>query len=221
MEKTVKNDGVILDIDGTIWNTTGVVAVAWNRAIDISGFQKEFDVRKVNAQMLQGEFGKTMDRIAQDLWPHLPKEKADVLLSHCCSEEHLAVKETALDLTYPGVIETIRELSSSTNFFIVSNCQDGYIELTMEKCGISDYIKDYESFGRTDKGKAENLQMIVQRNQISSPIYVGDTQGDADACAQAGIPFVWASYGFGKANEDSYIAKLKRFSDLHEIVFIP
>ena len=26
-------DGIILDIDGTIWNTTGIVAVAWNKAI--------------------------------------------------------------------------------------------------------------------------------------------------------------------------------------------
>ncbi len=62
-----KFDGIILDIDGTIWNTTGIISVAWNRAIDISGL----NARKVNAQMLQAEFGKTMEVIAQDLWPEL------------------------------------------------------------------------------------------------------------------------------------------------------
>ena len=27
-------DGLILDVDGTIWNTTGIVAQAWNKVID-------------------------------------------------------------------------------------------------------------------------------------------------------------------------------------------
>ena len=217
----VKYDGVILDIDGTIWNTTGIVAVAWNRAIDISGLQKSYPIKKVNAQILQNEFGKTMDTIGLDLWPELPDEKRSALLSNCCTEEHISLSETGLDITYPGVVETIKKLSETLNIFIVSNCQDGYIELVCEKCGISDYIKDFECFGRTGKGKAENLQMIVQRNQISSPIYVGDTQGDADACRQAGIPFVWASYGFGEVKIDDCIAKLSKFSDLNEIVFLP
>ena len=66
-------DGIILDIDGTIWNTTGIVAVAWNKAIDRSGL----DAKKVNAQILQGEFGKTMDVIACDLWPNLSREEQD------------------------------------------------------------------------------------------------------------------------------------------------
>lgn len=56
-------NGIILDIDGTIWNTTGIVAVAWNKAIEMSGLK----AKKVNAQVLQQEFGKTMDTIASDL----------------------------------------------------------------------------------------------------------------------------------------------------------
>ena len=27
-------DGLILDVDGTIWNTTGIVAQAWNKTFD-------------------------------------------------------------------------------------------------------------------------------------------------------------------------------------------
>ena len=34
----IKTDGIILDIDGTLWNTTGVVAKAWNKAIADCGF---------------------------------------------------------------------------------------------------------------------------------------------------------------------------------------
>ena len=35
---TMKFDGVILDIDGTIWNTTEIVADAWNKAIECSHY---------------------------------------------------------------------------------------------------------------------------------------------------------------------------------------
>ena len=76
MEDIIKYDGIILDIDGTIWNTTGIVAVAWNRAIDMSGF----NARKVVAQDLQKEFGKTMDKIAESLWPDLNADERAILI---------------------------------------------------------------------------------------------------------------------------------------------
>ena len=37
----------------------------------------------------------------------------------------------------------------------------------------------------------------MERNRITSAAYVGDTQGDLEAARLAGIPFVWAAYGFG------------------------
>ena len=174
-----------------------------------------FDAAKVNAQALQQEFGKTMDVIAKDLWPNLDKAKREILMSYCCSEEQIALQENVVDISYPEVIETIKELSASEYIYVVSNCQSGYIELTLEKTGLTDYIKDFECFGRTGKGKAENLQLLVTRNQIMHPVYVGDTQGDADACSQAGIPFVWASYGFGSV--EKYYERIDRFSDVKKL----
>ncbi|MCR5762802.1 MAG: HAD hydrolase-like protein [Treponema sp.] len=206
-----KFDALILDIDGTIWNTTGIVAVAWNKAIEISGF----DASKVNAQILQNEFGKTMDVIAKDLWPSLEKSKRDILLSHCCSEEQIALKENNLEICYAGVVDTVKEISVHENVYVVSNCQNGYIELMLDKTGLKCYIKDFECFGRTGKGKAENIQLLMTRNQIHYPVYVGDTQGDADACAQAGVKFVWASYGFGKVSQ--YYDKISNFEEIKKL----
>ena len=205
-------DALILDIDGTIWNTTGIVAVAWNKAIDISGLK----AKKVNAQILQGEFGKPMDVIAADLWPELSKEDQDKLLSYCCTEEQIAISQSTIDITYPGAVEAIKELSTIQNLYIVSNCQNGYIELTMEKTGITQYIKDFECFGRTGKAKAENIQILCARNGIRSPVYLGDTQGDSDACKQAGIPFIWASWGFGQST--GYIEKAESYPELVAII---
>lgn len=207
-----KFQGIILDIDGTIWNTTGLAAKGYNTAIEKSGT----GARKVTAEILQREFGKTLDVITADLWPELSIPDRQNLITNCCKEEHIEVSNNEIDITYPGVIDTIKELSSTETFYIVSNCEDGYVELTMKKTGLEPYIKDFECFGKTGKSKSENIKLLIGRNNLKSAVYVGDTQGDANACKEAGIPFIWASYGFGKVSE--YMAKIDKFSDLIKII---
>lgn len=207
----IKTDGIILDIDGTLWNTTGVVAKAWNKAIADCGF----DAALVNASGLQKEFGKPMNVIADDLWPALSQEQKDLLMKQCCVREQEALKENHEDISYPAVRDTIKTLAQKFRLYIVSNCQSGYIELTMEKNEIADFIKDHECYGDTGLGKADNLRLLVRRNGIKAPVYVGDTQGDADACREAGVKFVWAGYGFGSVQE--FAAKVDRFDQLLDL----
>ena len=99
--------------------------------------------------------------------------------------------------------------------FIVSNCQSGYIEVVIKKNHIENYITDFECFGNQGKPKDENIKLIIQRNNLKAPVYVGDTQGDYEACQKAGVPFVWAAYGFGKP--DAYVAKIEKFSELKDL----
>ncbi len=208
----IKTDGIILDIDGTLWNTTGVVADAWNKAIADCGF----DAAQTTASGLQKEFGKPMNVIADDLWPNLSQEQKNILMKQCCVREQEAIEGNTKDITYPAVRDTIKALAQKFRLYIVSNCQSGYIELTMEKNKIADYIKDHECYGDTGMGKADNLRLLVQRNAIKAPVYIGDTQGDADACREAGVKFVWASYGFGSVQE--FAAKIDRFDQLLDLL---
>lgn len=208
----IKTDGIILDIDGTLWNTTGVVADAWNKAIADCGY----DAAQVNAAGLQKEFGKPMNIIADDLWPNLSQEQKKILMKQCCVREQEAIESNTKDITFPAVRDTIKALAKKFNLYIVSNCQAGYIELTMRKNGIEPCVRDHECYGNTGLGKADNLRLLVQRNAIKEPLYVGDTQGDADACREAGVKFVWASYGFGSVQE--FAAKIDRFDQLLDLL---
>lgn len=201
-------DSLILDIDGTIWNTTEIVAEAWNKAIDENFPQ----VKHVSGKILQGQFGKTMKVIADNLFAVLSEEEKSVLMEKCCIEEQAALKENTKNITYDGVSEGIKKLSEKIPVFIVSNCQNGYVEVVMEKNGIRNFIKDFECYGRTGFGKAENIKLICKRNGLKAPVYVGDTKGDEEACIKAGIPFIWASYGFGTC--DSYYGKINCFSEI-------
>lgn len=210
----MKFDGLILDVDGTIWNTTGIVAEAWNLAFD----QFFPQVPHVTADILKGQFGKPMDVIADNLFSMLNQEDKNFLMKKCCEMEQKALLQNTRNITYDGVIDTIQRISKTIPVFIVSNCQSGYIELVMKKNEITDLIKDFECFGNTGKSKGENIRLIVNRNGLKAPLYVGDTQGDYEACKEAGVPFVWAAYGFGKPEDDNYFSKIEKFEQLELLI---
>ena len=42
--------------------------------------------------------------------------------------------------------------------------------------------------------------------------YIGDTQGDLEACREAGLPFVFCAYGLGQA--DSWDGKIDSIEEL-------
>ena len=188
-------ESIIFDVDGTLWDTTDVVAQAWNKAIaEVGG-----TATVVSAALLKKEFGKTMKAIADSLFPDADERTKDRLMEKCCIYEHKALEENTENLLFPDVVETVIKLAEKYRIFIVSNCQSGYIELFMRKSGVESYIQDWECFGDTDKGKGENILSLMQRNQITDAVYVGDTQGDYEATKKAQVPFIFVKYGFGQA----------------------
>lgn len=199
-----KIDGIILDVDGTLWDSTPIVARAWTRAVQECGY-KDFTVA---ADTLKQLFGKTMAVIAQEMLPQLSDEEREKAMELCCGYEHEALMEDECKICYPGVVSTIRALSKKVPVCIVSNCQSGYIELFLEKTGLGPYVTDIECYGNTGKNKGENIRLVAERQGFRTPVYVGDTKGDCEASREAGIPFVYASYGFGQPeNADAEIAQ--------------
>ncbi|MDV3427488.1 MAG: HAD family hydrolase [Bacillota bacterium] len=192
---------IIFDVDGTLWDTTEIVAKAWNKVIaEIGG-----TAAVITSDLLKKEFGKTMEVIADDLFHDASDSKRALIMNQCCKYEHDALKENMDDLLFPDVKETLRKLSEKCGLFIVSNCQSGYIELFMKKAGVEKYITDYECFGNTGKNKGENIMLVIKRNNLQDAVYIGDTQGDYEATVLAGIPFIFAKYGFG-STPDCYLA---------------
>ena len=210
----MKYDSIILDVDGTIWDTTPIVAKAWNKAIDELFPQ----VPHVSADILKGQFGKTMDVIGRNLFGELNDKDQETLLARCCEEEQRALDLNEEDIAYEGVVQTIREIAGKIPLFIVSNCQAGYIELVMKKNKIEDCITDFECFGNNGLTKDCNIKLLVERNGLKAPVYVGDTQGDLEACKLAGVPFIWAEYGFGAVEQDEIAGSVKGFSELTQIL---
>ncbi|MCF2569591.1 HAD family hydrolase [Mediterraneibacter glycyrrhizinilyticus] len=203
-------DSIIFDVDGTIWDSTQSVADSWNKAIRE---HSDLDLT-LDPVSLSRVFGKTMTEIADALFPALDTEARMKLLDACYAEENRYLEDHP-GLLYDGVAGTIRNLSLRYPLYIVSNCQCGYIEVMLKTSGLAPYIKDHLCFGETLRPKGETIRMLMKKNGLKSPVYVGDTQGDADACKAAGIPFIFAEYGFGDVPDAA--TRIQRFSDLEKI----
>lgn len=203
-------DSIIFDVDGTIWDSTESVADSWNKAIRE---HSDLDLT-LDPVSLSRVFGKTMTEIADALFPALNTDSRMNLLNACYAEENRYLEDHP-GLLYDGVAETIRNLSLRYPLYIVSNCQCGYIEVMLKTSGLAPYIKDHLCFGETLRPKGETILMLMEKNSLKSPVYVGDTQGDADACKTAGIPFIFAEYGFGDVPDAA--TRIQRFSDLEKI----
>ena len=54
--------------------------------------------------------------------------------------------------------------------------------------------------------KQDNLRKMVSDYHLQNPVYVGDTQKDADCCRIADVPFIFVSYGFGTVPDALYRA---------------
>ena len=196
----IKTDGIIFDVDGTLWDSTDIVKDAWNNAFIASGY----DDPKITADRLKGLFGLPMADIIKDVFPNGSAEEIDKLTPVIYSYEDSYLQDTGGKL-YPGIIGTIAKLSETTPVFIVSNCQQGYIELFMDKTGCAPYITDHLCPGDTGLLKADNIKKIITDHKLAYPVYVGDTVMDKDACTAAGCPFIYARYGFGTVDGCEYI----------------
>lgn len=203
---------IIFDLDGTLWDTTLIVASAWEKSI-----QESYDPNfQVSEQMLKGLFGTPITEIARILFPSETNERCQELIKNCCKVEHDALEAQAPEV-YQGVREGLQQLKDAGHrMFIVSNCQKGYIELFMRVSNLEKYFEGTLCVGDTGEPKGYNIKKIIETHQIENPIYVGDTNGDHQASKEAGVPFVFAEYGFGDTKGQDY--SIQQFSDLVSLV---
>ncbi len=201
-------ESLIFDIDGTLWDSRALVAEGYNAQLRKEGR----DHLCVDAERLKTLFGKVMTEIADALFESLPQEDRYPLLERCMENENRHLAESPCHIGYPGVKETLTELAKKHRLFIVSNSQCGYPELCIRKLGLEDLIQGHLCFGDTGTSKGQTILRLMREHNISSCAYIGDTQGDLDACREADVPFIFASFGFG--DPDGYEAKIDTFADL-------
>ena len=201
-------ESLIFDIDGTLWDSRALVAEGYNIQLKKEGLEHLF----VDAEMLRPLFGKTMSVIADTLFASIEAPERYALMERCTDSENELLVVNECKIGYPKVRETIEALSKKHRIFIVSNSQCGYPELCIDKLGLGEFIEGHMCFGDTGTPKGQTILTLIKKHNIGSCIYIGDTQGDLEACEEAGVPFIYCGFGLGQA--ERWDMKIDQFEDL-------
>lgn len=208
----MKIDSIIFDLDGTLWNSCSSILEIWNKTL--SNNYSELN-RVITIEEINGVMGLTSEKIVEKLLPNVDKELGMKIFDECAAAEcdYLRINGGKL---YDKVEAVLDELNKKYRLFIVSNCQCGYVEAFLEAHKLEKYFIDFENYERTGLPKGDNIKLVIERNNLQNPIYVGDTEGDYNATKECNIPFVYAKYGFGNVEDAELV--IESFEALKNIV---
>ena len=201
-----KPDSLIFDMDGTLWDAVDTYAESWNLI-----FQKHDIKRTIKRDDLLHVIGLDGKRLAKVMLPEFDDESG-MEIYYEVNQVRREILPTSGGIMYKGVTEGIKQLSNKYKIFVLSNCAVGIIPLFLTWAGITEFVTDTMAYGTNQMPKNFNMHLLMDKHNLQNPIYVGDTNGDAEQTRLAGIPFIFASYGFG--NTDDYDQKFDDFESL-------
>lgn len=198
-------DSIGFDLDGTLWDSTDSITKAWRTVA------AEFGVHLPDLEEMKSVMGLNRIDLMKKLFPDMDEKLSADFFDRATVE---CVRELRLHggKLYDGVEETLRELSKHYKLYIVSNCQESYMNAFLSYHKLGKYFCDFAYEDPDTLSKGENIKKVIVRNGLTASVYIGDTQGDCNAAKLAAVPFGFAAYGFGTVDRYDYI-----FSSFFEI----
>lgn len=187
-------EAIIFDLDGTLWNAITVTADGWNKALKNIGTTREItsdEVAKVT--------GKSALECIKILFPEFVDTYPNFKLI-LDRYERMEIEDRGAKF-YSGVIEGLKNLSQKKKIYLVSNCEDWYLELFFKFSELKSYFSDWNCYGLCSLSKGEMLLDMRNKHLLKNVVYVGDTAGDQEAAEFACLDFIHVSYGFGKVKK--------------------
>ena len=110
-------------------------------------------------------------------------------------------------------LEKIIELSGYYKVFIVSNCQEWYLNNFLEYSGLGTILSGWDCYGSSRTEKYLMITEIKKKNNINRAIYIGDTLHDKESAKLSNSDFIQVIYGFGDPIKN--VANFDSFNDLY------
>lgn len=201
-----KPDSLIFDMDGTLWDAVDTYAESWNIVFQQLGI--DMVVRRDDLAKMVGWEGKKVHAV---LMPDFDEEKRQYIYAKVNELRRELLPKNG-GVLYEGVKDGLKQLAGKYQLYIVSNCAVGIIRLFIDWAGINEHIIDEIAYGTNYMPKHYNIKQLIERHNLKTPVYVGDTEGDGEQSRLAGIPFVFVSYGFGDTKDHDL--RFDGFNDL-------
>lgn len=196
MSDSPRFDGIIFDMDGTLWDAVDSYAAVWNITMEKFPETRRRSAPVTRARLME-LMGKPLPEIIRALFPALDAAARQDFIREleACEREHMPRLGGKL---YPGVPESLRALKEAgVKLFMVSNCGPDGLPMFLSFTGLGPFMTEHLSYGSTGCEKDVNIRTLIERYKLKRPLYVGDTLSDLAATRKAGAAFAWAAYGFG------------------------
>jgi phosphoglycolate phosphatase len=190
-------DHFIFDLDGTLVDSAESIRRALIESCEVNNIEPMIPIPEI-------KIGPPLDEIIRSI---LPYEE---------SSRHELFKKTFVELydrkfckegmVYPGAIDALSQAAVNADLFLVTNKR---IIPTIEILRHHNMVQTFKAIIGCDSvennafSKAKSINHLINKYGLceSDCTYFGDTEGDAAACHEAGVDFVYVSWGYGDAKE--------------------
>ncbi|MFJ7406604.1 MULTISPECIES: HAD-IA family hydrolase [unclassified Lysinibacillus] len=177
---------IIFDFDGTLADSTEVLASVWNI------IAKKYDFKEVQLEDIDSL--KKISITERSKLFNFPLRKLPIILPQFYRLYQQSLKEVHL---FHGMKDVLKEIESKgyTIAIISSNSKDNILEfLNMNGINhVSEVLCSSHIFGKDKVIKKYLKEANIKRSDV---LYVGDEQRDIIACKKVGIPIIWVDWGY-------------------------
>ena len=196
---------IIFDLDGTLWNTLdatyeGANLICANLKID-----------QVSKEKIVNGMGLSFSDIAKYYMPKLDKKVREQIMEQIIAKTREIILKKGANV-YKGVNEIIINLSKKYKLGIVTNNNDEYVKAFLKVTSLENYFNCYIGAASYNLTKGDAIKKLLDANNITKGIYVGDTKKDMLETEKANATFIHAKYGF----DQSFVAKYS-INDIKEL----
>ncbi|MGE5558360.1 MAG: HAD family hydrolase [Bacillota bacterium] len=197
-------NALILDMDGTIFQSSSVVLKAFRRTfaqLAASGLHR-------GPVPSDAEFLSTMGKIIPEIWRQLLPEQPAAIREHASrlmrvnEDELFERKEGRL---FPEARETLQTLlAEGWTLYVASNGTLSYLESIVKHTGISALFSGiYASTDLKLQNKTELVNLIIAENRIDpvKSALIGDRSYDVETGKAAGLKVIGCAFGYGSPSE--------------------
>jgi phosphoglycolate phosphatase len=189
---------IAFDIDGTVYDCSPVVGMAFEQGIDAFLAQHpKLNLRKPSTDEIMKLVGIPVDEIFASLFPTLSQELSQKLNDYCTAKlSHLVLQKKGNIL--PGVVETIPVLyNKGYGLLTASNGRKEYVEAVLNAYELSPYFLTITAL--EDNNLLNKTQLLAYYKK-SLPncdilIMVGDRTNDMVAAHDNNVPFIGCAFG--------------------------
>ncbi|MDB2554210.1 HAD family hydrolase [Porticoccaceae bacterium] len=197
MKGASRLDHLIFDLDGTLVDSAESIRSALIESCKVNNIEPMIPISEI-------KIGPMLDEIISSILPYEESSRHDLFKKTFV--ELYDRKFSKECMVYPGMIDALSQVAINTNLFLVTNKRIIPTVKILRHHSIAQFFKAIigcDSVENNGCSKAKSINYLINKYGLSKSdcTYFGDTEGDAAACYEVGIKFVYVSWGYGDAKE--------------------